>query len=213
MGGSAMQTEVLSVAQKRRAIERGLSHFIESTKLEKVLNYWEEQYSDKPSFVLNRFLSEICYNDELRLYRKDMLKHVLSELSAVEKQVLLKKKPDEKRVSSNLLEEAISFDISDAFLEFLQAIMQQVQTVDHMDFNHEVKQNLQEMGLAVQHSSSIDTTEFSEFLPITIYADVLTCVYQVFCEFYGPTRADSVYARIKQQIKSKYPEVDLHQLL
>lgn len=88
-----MPNELLSVIQKKQAIERGLSDYMNATVLARVLNYWEQKYGDQPSFVLNRFLSEICNTDELRFYRKEMLRKVLSEMSAVEKQVLLEIKP------------------------------------------------------------------------------------------------------------------------
>ena len=84
-----MSTETLTILQKRQAIERGLSRYLQGTLLEQVLNHWEAKYGDQPSFVLNRFLSEICTTEELRYFRKDMLKNVLAEMAQVEKQVLL----------------------------------------------------------------------------------------------------------------------------
>ena len=54
-----MSTETLTILQKRQAIERGLSQYLQGTLLEQVLNHWEAKYGDQPSFVLNRFLSEI----------------------------------------------------------------------------------------------------------------------------------------------------------
>ena len=88
-----MPNELLTVMQKKQAIERGLSHYLQGTVLERVLNYWEQEYGDKPSFVLNRFMNDICNTDELRVQRKEMLKQVLCEMSAVEKQVLLDTQP------------------------------------------------------------------------------------------------------------------------
>ncbi len=69
-----MSTETLTILQKRQAIERGLSQYLQGTLLEQVLNHWEAKDGDRPSFVLNRFLSEICTTEELRYFRKDMLK-------------------------------------------------------------------------------------------------------------------------------------------
>lgn len=92
-----MPNELLTIGQKRTAIERGLSQYLKGIALERVLSYWEQEYGDKPSFVLNRFLSEVCNTDELRFYRKDMLRQVLFEIAEVEKQVLLQVKPPEKQ--------------------------------------------------------------------------------------------------------------------
>ena len=202
-----MPNELLSVIQKKQAIERGLSHYMNGTALERVLNYWEQEYGDQPSFVLNRFLSEICNTDELRFYRKEMLKKVLSEMSAVEKQVLLEIKPQPEP------EELISIAIADACLALVDAVMLTVTATDLDDFNDEVKKQLQTMGLAIATSVKINDAAFIDVLPLTLYAQVITSIYECYCEFYGPAKADQVYARAKMEIKSKYPDVDLHQLL
>ncbi len=202
-----MPNELLSVIQKKQAIERGLSDYMNATVLERVLNYWEQEYGDQPSFVLNRFLSEICNTDELRFYRKEMLRKVLSEMSAVEKQVLLEIKPKLEP------EELISIEIADAFFGLVDAVMLTVTATDLNDFNDEVKQQLQDMGLAIETSVKINDAAFIEVLPLTLYAQVITIIYECYCEFYGPAKADQVYARAKMEIKTKYPDVDLHQLL
>lgn len=202
-----MPNELLSVIQKKQAIERGLSHYMNGTVLERVLNYWEQEYGDQPSFVLNRFLSEICNTDELRFYRKEMLKKVLSEMSAIEKQVLLEIKPQPEP------EELISIAIADACLALVDAVMLTVTATDLDDFNDEVKKQLQAMGLAIETSVKINDAAFIDVLPLTLYAQVITLIYECYCEFYGPAKADQVYARAKMEIKSKYPDVDLHQLL
>ena len=202
-----MPNELLSVIQKKQAIERGLSHYMNGTALERVLNYWEQEYGDQPSFVLNRFLSEICNTDELRFYRKEMLKKVLSEMSAIEKQVLLEIKPQPEP------EELISIAIADACLALVDAVMLTVTATDLDDFNDEVKKQLQAMGLAIETSVKINDAAFIDVLPLTLYAQVITIIYECYCEFYGPAKADQVYARAKMEIKSKYPDVDLHQLL
>lgn len=202
-----MPNELLSVIQKKQAIERGLSHYMNGTVLERVLNYWEQEYGDQPSFVLNRFLSEICNTDELRFYRKEMLKKVLSEMSAIEKQVLLEIKPQPEP------EELISIAIADACLALVDAVMLTVTATDLDDFNDEVKKQLQAMGLAIETSVKINDAAFIDVLPLTLYAQVITIIYECYCEFYGPAKADQVYARAKMEIKSKYPDVDLHQLL
>ena len=201
-----MPNELLSVIQKKQAIERGLSHYMNGTVLERVLNYWEQEYGDQPSFVLNRFLSEICNTDELRFYRKEMLKKVLSEMSAIEKQVLLEIKPQPEP------EELISIAIADACLALVDAVMLTVIATDLDDFNDEVKKQLQAMGLAIETSVKINDAAFIDVLPLTLYAQVITLIYECYCEFYGPAKADQVYARAKMEIKSKYPDVDLHQL-
>ncbi len=207
-----MPNELLSVMQKKQAIERGLSPYMNGTVLERVLNYWEQEYGDQPSFVLNRFLSEICNTDELRFYRKEMLRQVLSEMAAVEKQVLLEIKPLEIKQKPEP-EVLISIDMKDAFLALIDAVMLTVVATDLNDFNDEVKKQLQTMGLAIVTSVKLNDAAFIDFLPLSLYAQVITIIYECYCEFYGPAKADQLYARVKMEIKTQYPDVDLHQLL
>lgn len=202
-----MPNELLTVMQKKQAIERGLSHYLQGTVLERVLSYWEQEYGDKPSFVLNRFMNDICNTDELRVHRKEMLKQVLCEMSAVEKQVLLDTQP---KVQMEVL---ISADFADAFFDLINGVLQTVARADLNDFNAEVKNHIQALGIAIEKSANLNDAAFAECLPLTSYAQVITASYECYCEFYGPSKADQVYARVKMDIKNKYPSVDLHHLL
>ena len=76
-----MSSELLSRTQNREAIGRGLSPYMNENSLQRVLNYWEDEYGDQPPFVLNKFLTEICNTDELRFFKKDILKK-MEELDA-----------------------------------------------------------------------------------------------------------------------------------
>ncbi len=205
-----MTTELLNIAQRRSALEKGLEQFLDGSMLQGALQHWEQQYSTQPAFVLNRFLNDICTTDELRLYRKEMLKQVLFELSSLEKQVLMRSEQPQQQAKEV---ELISADISDAFLAFTNDVLQLVKTPDQADFRAEVITQLEEMGLAIAANAQINSASFVEFLPLTRYAQVLTSIYEVFCDFYGPMRADQVYAQTKLKIKANFPDVDLHQLL
>ena len=73
-----MSTEILNLQQKKQAISRGLSPFIAVSGLEQVLQYWEEVYGNQPTFVLNRFVNDICVTEDLRQIRKEILRQLLS---------------------------------------------------------------------------------------------------------------------------------------
>lgn len=202
-----MSTETLSILQKRQAIERGLSQYLPGTLLEQVLNHWEAKYGDQPSFVLNRFLSEICTTEELRYHRKDMLRNVLAEMAQVEKQVLLKPTAQELRA------EQTQEQLLDAFIFFMQGICQSVKDVDMQDFESEVKVELEALSILMSANQRLDDRMLLNTLLMAQYAKMLTACYEKYCEFYGPAKADQVYASIKRQVKTQYPSVDLHWLI
>ena len=111
----------LTIEQKRLAIEKGLSQFLPESVLQRALSYWEREYGHQPSFVLNRFLSEICSNDELRMQRKEMLRQVLYEISILEKQQHLKVK--DKKVSTTQPSIQINENNNALFLVFYDFVM------------------------------------------------------------------------------------------
>lgn len=205
-----MSTEILNVAQRRIAIERGLQQYVSGSLLESALGHWERQYSEKPAFVLNRFLSEICTTDELRNYRKDMLKQVLFELSELERRELNHSKYDEEVSEQALVEHS---QLSEAFKFFSSMVIDSVPVSDLDDFNHESKTQLLQMGLFEEMPFELSSDECAGRLDRAHFAQVITVLYQVYCEFYGPTRADQLYARTRQQVKVEYPDVDLQLLI
>ena len=205
-----MSSEILNLMQRRQAIERGLQQYFNGTMLERVLAHWEQQYSAKPAFVLNRFLSEICTTEELRHSRKDMLRQVLQALSEMEKQELLQ---GVQQAKPAVEDELISVELIDAFSQFIAFVLDAVAVKDLTDFEQEIQQQLRQKGFAQYSNEALGSPEFAASLPISSYAFIITAVYEIFCEFYGPMRADQVYAQSKLKIKSLYPDVDLHQLL
>jgi hypothetical protein len=205
-----MSSEILNLMQRRQAIERGLQQYFNGTMLDRALAHWEQQYSGKPAFVLNRFLSEICTTEELRHSRKDMLRQVLQALSEMEKQELLQ---GVKQAKPAVEDELISVELIDAFSQFIAFVLDAVAVKDLTDFEQEIQQQLRQKGFAQHSNEVLGSPEFAASLPISSYAFIITAVYEIFCEFYGPMRADQVYAQSKLKIKSLYPDVDLHQLL
>ena len=206
-----MSNEILNLTQRRQAIELGLKQYFNGAMLERVLGHWEQQYSAKPAFVLNRFLSEICTTEELRDCRKDMLRQVLHELSEMEKNELMSGAQQHNGAES--ADELVSAELIDAFSQFVGYVLQAVPAKDIADFEQEAQQHIVQSGIALDSQDFIGSAEFALAVPLTQYAAIITAVYEIFCEFYGPMRADQVYAQTKLKVKASFPDVDLNQLL
>ena len=203
-----MSGDLLSIEQKREAIGRGLSQYMNDSSLQNVLSYWEKEYSDQPSFVLNRFLTEVCNTDELRFFKKDILKKVLSELAAVEKAVLMN---PSKAIS--IANPAVTKQTTDAFNYFVKEVCKQVEVKQFDEFDQEVQQTLVKTNIELLVNSKINDSLFLDFISRENYANFITAMYEVFCSYYGPPRADRVYATLKNNIKYDYPNVDINMLL
>lgn len=203
-----MSSQLLSRTQKREAIGRGLSPYMNETALRQVLNYWEDEYGDQPPFVLNKFLTEICNTDELRFFKKDILKKVLGELSSIEKDVLLH--PTKDSTSNNV---TLSKQTYDAFIFFVQELCATVPFKTFEEFNLDVYTALSQSKFELLTNSKINEKVFLDFIPVESYANFITALYEVYCEYFGPPKADYVYAQLKERIKQNYPSVDIHVLL
>lgn len=204
-----MSTEFLTLDQKRAAIQRALGQFFSNDMLQSVLKHWEANYSHQPSFVLNRFLNEVCASEELKLQRKDMLRQVLQEISQVEREQ--RHQPKSKAVETVQVH---SGDLDDAFGYFLQQVMLSVETEDEADFNQVLLKRIQRYTF-VKSVDHLDVYEpkFLATIQAKDYSAVISVVYQCFCEFYGPPKADQIYARVKNAVKQLYSEVDMHKLV
>ena len=62
-------------------------------------------------------------------------------------------------------------------------------------------------------NSNINDKVFLDFIPTGSYARFITTLYEVYCEYFGPPKADQVYAQLKVKVKQTYPQVDIHVLL
>lgn len=201
----------LTIEQKKLAVEKGLAQFMPDIVLQRVLQYWESEYGRQPSFVLNRFLSEICTSDEMRLQRKDMLRQVLHEISVVEKQQRLKGKNDKSIVVPKQEHEVDSFQ---AFYDFVMAILKSVTRKDYLEFVEEIQEKMKKHRLLAEYWYVVGS-ERASLLKIAPqnYAVMITMLYSIYCDFYGPIKADQLYAVIKNEMKQRHPDVDLKQFL
>lgn len=206
-----MSNEVLTVMQKKQAIEQGLKPFMESSVLVNVLEYWEKKYGNLPSFVLNRFIQEVCEAYELKSYRKDMLKKVLSEMALIERHERMEIDDNETTLSQSEFDK--QSQMSKAFFYFVSTVVQSVSSKDITEFNSEIRNKLEQAGYQVKTSKEDDHSLVLGLFPIESYANIITTLYEKYCVYYGPSKADYLYARIKDKIKLDYPEVDIHQLL
>lgn len=202
----------LSIEQKRLAVEKGLAQFFPDTVLQRVLQYWESEYGHQPSFVLNRFLSEICTSDDLRLQRKEMLRQVLHEISVVEKQERLKVKTDKPVMAAETSPETL--DLFQVFHDFVMGVLKGVSQPDYLDFVEEIQGKMKKHRLLAGYWYIAGSEKQCLMqMPKEAYAVMITTLYAIYCSFYGPGKADQLYAQIKHEIKQHYPAVDLSQLL
>lgn len=203
-----MTNEALTLIQKRQAIERGLTPYLDHHNIEQALWHWEKTYGNQPSFVLNRFIHDICSTADLKLHRKEMLKKVLFEISKIEKSVKIDLNAED--FGEELV---VQTNVSNAFFYFVRSVIEQVPEQDGYDFSQDVKKQLVRDGIRIRTDRNIQNFEFLDVIPAKHFSQVITTLYQNYCIYYGPTKADLTYATIKLNVKQQHPTVDMHQLI
>jgi hypothetical protein len=69
------------LAMRRRAIYTGLKPYLPEAELLDALLHWESHYANAPRFTLQRFVSELCREGELRSRRADVLLSLVQAMS------------------------------------------------------------------------------------------------------------------------------------
>ena len=108
----------------------------------------------------------------------------------------------------------LNLELKAAFESFMQRVLAQVKASDRTDFHAEVLDLAQkELGIALKGFTDLSSTFYLSSISQENYAAMLTHVYRKYCEFYGPSYADAVYARSKEWVQGEYPMVQMNQLL
>ena len=202
-----MYQENLSLTQKRAAIERGLSTHFANSKMSSVMKHWEENYGAKPSFVLNRFIQDICDTEELKQSRREILKQVIHEISTVEKQIKLELK-EETSLTGELTSE-----YNEAFYFIVREMMRTISARDRSAFIKKTKQALLDQEIIEPTNYHLHEKEFLSLIDSKNYGRVLRIFYEHYSILYPQDKVDSVYDKIKHGLKIEFPYLDLKKLI
>ena len=94
------------------------------------------------------------------------------------------------------------------------AILKSVTQKDYLEFVEEIQEKMKKHRLLAEYWYVVGS-ERASLLKIAPqnYAVMITMLYSIYCDFYGPIKADQLYAVIKNEIKQRHPDVDLKQFL
>ena len=133
-------------------------------------------------------------------------------MSKVEKQI--KSHSVEQVIEQDLIENIeLKTNLSNAFFYFVRAVVANIPAPDCYDFSSDVKQQLSSKGWRVRADRNLQDFEFLDVITALNYPVLITVLYENYCIYYGPAKADSLYARLKNEVKNEFPQVDLHQLI
>lgn len=195
----------MNITHRRRAIYTGLKPFLKPAELMQALKYWELEFSTKPTYAVNVFISRCCTTPDLKARRSEMLRSVVNAMDLDESQLL----PDPgSQINTLLFEEnnrreggGASVDIQTRM--FMALVSKYFSLIGSEAARHtrlRVSERLfeiktRERRVSAMHdyisgkSNTLETSFYLDFLQ-----QVFNLIYVETCDAIGPVKADSCLA-------------------
>jgi hypothetical protein len=195
---------------KRRAIYTVLSEVVSEKKLLDVMWHWQNTYSDKSQFELNKFLSDCNSIPEIANRRSELYRKIIVLL--VTKNMELKNDPwplmlDYHKDKINNISSVASDNWSEIFTMVMTELFSRLNLDTQRSVSHYVIQNLVKLKLPnslvysfhtwTDQRNNINAQEADR----TQLKKLLNLIYIAICELIGPVKADQF---LSDSIKKAY---------
>ena len=71
----------LSLAVRKQAITSGLSIFLNGDDLNSAVDHWVQNYRDKPTFAIQRFVQDVVQTYQLENQRREITQNLITKLN------------------------------------------------------------------------------------------------------------------------------------
>lgn len=197
---------------RKRALYTGLQPFLRDTELMEALILWESRYADQPKFSLRYFVADLVKSLDRPVEHKHMFVHLVAtmakpanELLADPSAALLAYKT-RRRTSSYA---SYTLPEIEAFKVLVDKWLSLVQSGAAMDIGNFVLRNLDRLNinadLKFQTGRWLEDETQTIKVPAVQVQDlrkIINLFYVGFCEYLGPTKADSLLAEAVSRLKS-----------
>lgn len=195
------------LATRRRAIYTGLKPFMEEQEVIDALMHWESHYATAPRFTLQRFVSELCREGDLRTRRADVLLSLVQAMSMPAQSLL----PDP--LQRNDARPRLSISETAAFEALMGALMEASSKDQRYSLRLDLLASLDTRKMPVQfchalqrwlgdkaplHVAGIDTR---------LLRAMINRAYVILCERVGPVQADRILAAAVAHVSRDRPEL------
>lgn len=189
------------IALRRRAIYTGLKPYMEEPALLDALLHWESHYANAPRFTLQRFVSELCREGELRLRRADVLLSLVQAMSMPAQSLLPDPMQGMRRETHRLDDEMRAFQmLTETLLEATSNAryslrLDLIASLDTRKMPTQVAHALHRWlaDKAALQLSGVDINVLRAFVNRS---------YVILCEREGPVAADRMLARAAERVSS-----------
>jgi hypothetical protein len=197
---------------RKRALYTGLQPFLRDTELMEALILWESRYTDQPKFGLRYFVADLVKSLERPVEHKHLLVHLVATMNKPADELLpdptaaLSAYKTRRRTSAYA---TYTLAEVEAFSILVDKWLSLTQSAAAIDIGHFVQRNLGRLNintdLKVQVEHWLEDEKQRIKVPRVDIQDlrkIINLFYIGFCEYLGPTRADTLLAEAVTRLKS-----------
>jgi len=195
------------LATRRRAIYTGLKPFMPEEELLDALLHWESHYATAPRFTLQRFVSELCREGDMRTRRADVLLSLVQAMSLPAQSLL----PDPLQRSNarprNSISETAAFEV------LMNAMMEASSKDQRYSLRLDLLASLDTRKMPVQFCHALQRW-LGDKAPLNVSGvdtsllrAMVNRAYVILCERVGPVVADRILATAVGSVSAAKPEL------
>lgn len=197
---------------RKRALYTGLQPFLRDTELMEALILWESRYAGQPKFGLRYFVADLVKSLERPVEHKHLLVHLVATMNKPADELLpdptaaLSAYKTRRRTSAYA---TYTLAEVEAFSILVDKWLSLTQSAAAIDIGNFVRRNLgrlninTDLKLQVEHWLEDEKQRIKvPRVEIQDLRKIINLFYIGFCEYVGPTRADTLLAEAVTRLKS-----------
>jgi len=182
------------LAIRRRAIYTGLKPYLPEQELLDALLHWESHYANAPRFTLQRFVSELCREGDLRSRRADVLLSLVQAMSM----------PVQSLLPDPLQDARTGKRHNDSDVRAFQLLIEALLEITSKDPRYSLRLDLvasldtRKLSTSVAHALQRWLADKAPLtlsgVEISVLRALVNRTYVILCEREGPVTADKLLA-------------------
>lgn len=197
---------------RKRALYTGLQPFLRDTELMEALILWESRYAGQPKFGLRYFVADLVKSLDRPVEHKHLLVHLVATMNKSAEELLPDPTPALSAYKTRRRTSAYAtYTLAEveAFSILVDKWLSLAQSAAAIDIGNFVQRNLGRLNintdLKLQVERWLEDEQQRIKMPRVDIQDlrkIINLFYIGFCEYMGPTRADTLLAEAVARLKS-----------
>ncbi len=197
---------------RKRALYTGLQPFLRDTELMEALILWESRYAGQPKFGLRYFVADLVKSLDRPVEHKHLLVHLVATMNKSAEELLPDPTPALSAYKTRRRTSAYAtYTLAEveAFSILVDKWLSLAQSAAAIDIGNFVQRNLGRLNINTDLKLQVERWLEDEQQRIKVprvdiqdLRKIINLFYIGFCEYMGPTRADTLLAEAVTRLKS-----------